>query len=86
MARSLSGLALWPRLVLDETTVVDSRGHPRGEPQKSHWQTVLPLLAPRPQPVAPGDTLVVRAAVEVKRVEEPLRYTLEGELQKAAAV
>ena len=36
-ARAFSGIAMWPRLVLDEegSLVVESRG-PRGEHQKSH--------------------------------------------------
>ena len=77
-------MALWPRLVLDEAAalVVDSRG-PRGEHRRSHWQTVLPLLAARPQRVEPGDAVVVRAAVELgKGVAEPLRYSLQGEIRK----
>jgi len=85
VAHSLSGLALWPRLVLDKEAalVVESRG-PRGEHRKSHWQTVLPLLSARPQPVDAGDTVVVRATVELGRgVAEPLRYSLAGEVRKA---
>lgn len=71
---------MWPRLVLDEeaTLVVDSRG-PLGEHRKSHWQTVLPLLAARPQPVEAGDSIEIRAAVELgSGVAEPPRYSLEG--------
>jgi protein arginine N-methyltransferase 1 len=82
VAHSLSGLALWPRLLMDEeaSLVVDSRG-PRGEHRKSHWQTVLPLLSARPQPVDAGDTVVLRAAVELGRgVAEPPRYSLQGEI------
>ena len=45
VARGFSGLAMWPRLILDEKEdlVVEARGN-RGEAQKSHWQTVLPLM------------------------------------------
>ena len=44
-AHGLSGVALWPRLILDPKgdIVVESRG-PRGEGQKSHWQ-MKPTLA-----------------------------------------
>ena len=64
----------------EASLVVDSRG-PRGEHRKSHWQTVLPLLSARPQPVDAGDTVVLRAAVELGRgVAEPPRYSLQGEI------
>lgn len=84
VARSFSGIAMWPRLVLDEagTLIVESRG-PRGEHQKSHWQTVLPLMSSRPPSVEPGSS-VVRASFRVDvrdgRTTTPLRYMLEGEV------
>ena len=60
--------------------VVESRG-PRGETRKSHWQTVLPLLADRPRAVAAGDSLTVEASVTLGRaVAEPPRYALRAEL------
>jgi hypothetical protein len=83
VSTSFSGIALWPRLILDEegTLVVESRG-PKGEHQKSHWQTVLPLMAARPATVEAGAT--VRASYEVDlrdgKVNTPLVYTLEGEI------
>ena len=83
-ARALSGVALWPRLVLDPAGkyVCESRG-PRGEHQKSHWQTVLPLMASRPVSVDP-ESGVVRATLSVDlqdgKVTSPLRYLLEGEV------
>ena len=84
VARSLSGVAMWPRLVLDQdaTIVCESRG-PRGEHQKSHWQTVLPLLSARPRPVTAGDTIVVDATVQVQRVDQPLVYKLDAKLRPA---
>ena len=85
VSRSLSGLAMWPRLVLDEeaTLVVDSRG-PLGEHRKSHWQTVLPLLAARPQPVEAGDSIEIRATVELgSGVAEPPRYSLQGTVRRS---
>ena len=83
-ARSFSGIAMWPRLTLDPegSLVVESRG-PRGEHQKSHWQTVLPLMASRPVSVDP-ESGVVRATLSVDlqdgKVTSPLRYLLEGEV------
>ena len=85
VARSLSGLAAWPRLVLDEqaTLIVESRGE-RGEHQKSHWQTVLPLLSARPVQVAADDRLNVRSSVALgAKVDTPVQYTIEGGVEKA---
>jgi len=81
-AASLSGLAMWPRLILDEPgeLVVESRG-PRGQPQKSHWQTVLPLLASRPVRIAAGAVLALEAKVELGgAVDAPPRYELRGQV------
>ena len=85
VARSLSGLAAWPRLVLDEqaTLIVESRGE-RGEHQKSHWQTVLPLLSARPVQVAADDRLNVRSSVALgAKVDTPVQYTIQGGVEKA---
>lgn len=85
VSRSLSGVASWPRLVLDPegSIVVESRGA-NGEHQKSHWQTVLPLMAARPLTVGAGDRLRVRASVAIgARVDVPVQYSLKGELEKA---
>ena len=79
-AHGLSGVALWPRLVLDPKgdIVVESRG-PRGEAQKSHWQTVLALLAPRPVPVAAGSVLQLEATVKLgAAVDVPPVYELQA--------
>jgi hypothetical protein len=84
VSTSLSGVALWPRLILDEagTLVVESRG-PRGEHQKSHWQTVLPLLAARPVRVEGGAALRLSYEVDVRdgKVDTPLVYSLEAEIE-----
>jgi SAM-dependent methyltransferase len=82
VARSLSGLACWPKLVLDPAGElnVPSRG-PHGESEKSHWQTVLPLLSARPVAVQPGDELRIDATVDLgKEPDVPLRYKLSGRL------
>ena len=42
VARSFSGVAMWPRVLLDGELACESRG-PGGAPRKSHWQTVRPL-------------------------------------------
>ena len=79
-ARALSGVALWPRLVLDPAGkyVCESRG-PRGESQKSHWQTVLPLLAPRPVQVASTSVVELDATVTLgAAVDEPAKYDLRA--------
>ena len=52
-AHSCTGMAFWPRLLLpgkgeaDEYTI-DSRRHPDGGGQRSHWQTVLPIMGSMP--------------------------------------
>ena len=80
-ARALSGIALWPRLVLDPegAIVVESRG-PQGQTQKSHWQTVLPLMSAVPvmDPVAPGERFALDALILLgEAIDEPVRYELE---------
>lgn len=81
MARSLTGFALWPRLELDEESdlCIDARAM-----SDSHWQTVLPLLAPRPMRVAVGDKLrSVSLTVELPgAVDEPIAYSLCGVLER----
>ena len=93
VAHSLSGLACWPRLVLDEggggpvdeppipPIVIESRGM-RGEPFRSHWQTVLPLLSTRPTPVKAGALISVKATVELSiDVELPPYYEIEASIE-----
>jgi hypothetical protein len=80
---SLSGIALWPRLILDETTVVDSRRYGDGASQRSHWQTVLPIMANRPiEGLVGGEPVVItidfRLPVNVN--EAPL-YTITGQVR-----
>ena len=52
-AHSCTGVAFWPRLMLpgaenSEQYVINSRGHPDGAHQRSHWQTVLPIMGAVP--------------------------------------
>lgn len=55
-AHSCTGVALWPRLFLpsgnnkehNDPIVINSRTHPDGGSQRSHWQTVLPIMGGTP--------------------------------------
>jgi len=87
LSRSLSGIALWPRLVFDEseTMIYQSRG-PRGEHQPSHWQTLLPLLAvERPVKVAASDKVRAewKADLQEGGVNTPLVYSMACEIEGA---
>mmetsp|Transcript_15308 Transcript_15308/g.45887 ORF Transcript_15308/g.45887 Transcript_15308/m.45887 type:complete len:429 (-) Transcript_15308:74-1360(-) len=88
VSRSLSGIALWPRIVFDEagTHVYDTRG-PTGEQQLSHWPTVLPPLAPRPLPVAPGAVVTATWSTDLRdgQVSTPIRYSLLCDIAAEAA-
>lgn len=82
VAASLTGVGFWPRLVLDvdETLVIDSRGVD-GRPQRSHWQTVLPLLSATPTRVSAGDVLRVQATTQLgAAINEPVRYEVSAEV------
>jgi hypothetical protein len=84
-ANSFSGMAMWPKLLLDPAgdVVVDSRG-PLGEPQKSHWQTLLSLMSPVPVPLKAGDVIQVKETAELARdVTSPVKYTLDAEIKRA---
>ena len=86
VAHSVTGVGFWPRLIMDEdeTLVVDSRAAD-GSAQRSHWQTVLPLLCSQPQRVAAGDLLVLHAVIDLgEEIDEPVRYALECEIRREA--
>jgi len=79
-ANSFSGMAFWPRLILDEAgeIVVMSRG-PLGEHQKSHWQTLLALMTPTPVPVKAGSTLQITERAELQSdILAAAKYELDG--------
>jgi len=59
--KSFTGVALWPRLILDADGNIDvnSRQYPSGKHQKSHWQTVLPIMNDVPIDVKGGDEIEV---------------------------
>lgn len=52
-----------------------------GEHRPSSWWTLLPMVAPRPLAVAPGDTISLASSVELQPnpIAAP-RYTLRGRL------
>jgi len=87
LSASLSGLAMWPRLVLDpsdETLSVDSRKYPAGEPSKSHWQTVLALLNGFPLGVTPGQAIDVTARIALpSKVDAPMHYDLSANIVRS---
>uniref|UniRef100_A0A7S2EUK9 Methyltransferase domain-containing protein n=1 Tax=Ditylum brightwellii TaxID=49249 RepID=A0A7S2EUK9_9STRA len=81
--QSLSGIALWPRLLLDgdEKIQVNSRSYPNGGHQKSHWQTVLPIMAATPVSIKGGDEVIVNVDFDVPSdVLRPPSYKLDGEV------
>lgn len=87
VASGFSGIALWPRLQLDEDGVlfVESRG-PLGESGKSHWTTAIALLAQSPLPVKAGDRVSATLSVELGgAVRTPPRYSLRASVQPTAA-
>ena len=80
-ARSFSGIALWPRLILDgEGKIrVNSRSYPDGDHQKSHWQTVLPIMNATPVAVKGGDEVVVTVDFDIPgSVLKPPSYKIVG--------
>ncbi|KAL9179374.1 hypothetical protein ACHAXT_008664 [Thalassiosira profunda] len=78
-ANSVSGIALWPRLILSDTVEVNSRHYPDGGHQRSHWQTVLPIMCPEPVPVKGGDAITVDFDFDVpSSVTKPASYKISG--------
>eukprot|EP00578_Thalassiosira_sp_NH16_P010624 CAMPEP_0181115184 /NCGR_PEP_ID=MMETSP1071-20121207/21297_1 /TAXON_ID=35127 /ORGANISM="Thalassiosira sp., Strain NH16" /LENGTH=420 /DNA_ID=CAMNT_0023199375 /DNA_START=66 /DNA_END=1328 /DNA_ORIENTATION=+ len=78
-ANSVSGIALWPRLTLDDDTDINSRHYPDGGHQKSHWQTVLPIMSPEPVAVKEGDQIAVNFDFDVtSEVTRPPSYKISG--------
>jgi len=81
-ASSFSGIAFWPRLILDAKgdNIVNSRKFPTGEQQRSHWQTVLPIMAA--EPVADlhgGEKIEVEGMFNLAaKVNQQSQYRLSG--------
>jgi len=84
-ARSFSGIAMWPRLLLDAdgSIEVNSRSYPDGNHQRSHWQTVLPIMNALPVTVQGGDEVVVTVDFDIPVIvkgEKPPSYKLAGNI------
>eukprot|EP00545_Synedropsis_sp_CCMP1620_P002541 CAMPEP_0119023212 /NCGR_PEP_ID=MMETSP1176-20130426/29544_1 /TAXON_ID=265551 /ORGANISM="Synedropsis recta cf, Strain CCMP1620" /LENGTH=499 /DNA_ID=CAMNT_0006978247 /DNA_START=39 /DNA_END=1538 /DNA_ORIENTATION=- len=82
-SHSLSGIAFWPRLILGDNIVVDSRGYGDGKQQRSHWQTVLPIMAGRPiGGLQGGEKISVKVDFNVPSVvAKPCQYSLVGKVE-----
>jgi len=94
VANSLSGLACWPRIVLDEgggaedeqPILVETRGA-EGEPRISSWQTVMLMLSEQPAPISAGDVISVSSEIEIEagvdsHVDSPARYTVTATVER----
>ena len=78
-AHSVSGIALWPRLLLDNDVQINSRHYPDGAHQRSHWQTVLPIMSPEPVAVNGGDEIIVNFEFDISsEVTTPPSYKISG--------
>jgi hypothetical protein len=80
---SFSGIAMWPRLIMDDAgTVIDSRHYGDGKHQRSHWQTVLPIMSDRPiGPLKGGETVMVQTDFQVPSdVALSPKYALTGKV------
>lgn len=65
-AHSFSGVAMWPRLLLDDTTTVNAREYGTGGYQRSHWQTVLPIMSSRPvSPFLGGEQIFIATDFQI---------------------
>jgi predicted RNA methylase len=101
-ARSCTGIAFWPRLFLpggsdrngaggasrDQPYVISSRNHPDGFAQKSHWQTVLPIMAATPAlGIQGGDKIDVVCNFNIPEgVATAPRYSVDAEVFASASV
>ena len=79
-AHSCTGIAFWPRLCLPYDQIIASRSHPDGGPQRSHWQTVLPIMAATPAAgIQGGDTIEVTCRFETPAsVTVAPKYSVEA--------
>jgi SAM-dependent methyltransferase len=86
-SHSFSGIAMWPRIYLsDDNLIVDSRSYPMGGHQKSHWQTVLPIVSERPIGMLQGGE-IIRATYKCELpvdVTKPPQYSIQGVLESKA--
>jgi len=87
---SLSGIAMWPRLYLaddnDNEFIISSREYPLGGHQRSHWQTVLPIVSGRPiGNLKGGEEIVVDFQFDVPAddILKPATYQIAGNVKYA---
>mmetsp|Transcript_13334 Transcript_13334/g.25097 ORF Transcript_13334/g.25097 Transcript_13334/m.25097 type:complete len:376 (+) Transcript_13334:57-1184(+) len=67
-----SGFAMWTRVVVDETDVIEVRGQP-----DSHWAYVVSLMSPQPCTVEDG-TIVLNSGIDY--TASPVRYSFHAEV------
>jgi predicted RNA methylase len=80
-AHSCTGIAFWPRLYLPFGVTIDSRQHPNGLPQKSHWQTVLPIMGATPAVgLQGGDKIEVTCQFEIPENIAAPRYSVVADI------
>jgi len=82
-ASSFTGVAMWPRLLLpsrnDNAIEINSRSYPDGNHQRSHWQTVLPIMSSTPVPVQGGDEIQVTLDFTIPNgFQKPPFYSITG--------
>jgi SAM-dependent methyltransferase len=82
-SHSLSGIACWPLLTLNDNISIQSRSFPNGGYQKSHWQTVLPIGASRPiGNIKGGDQIQITTDFQLgNTVVETPTYSIQGVVQ-----
>ena len=84
-AHSMSGIALWPRLILNDDIIIDSRGYGDGAHQRSHWQTVLPIMSDRPiGNLNGGEKITISCDFMLPTdVLKPAKYSINGNVKYA---
>ena len=82
-AHSMTGIALWPRIILDDSIVIDSRRFGDGGHQKSHWQSVLPIMNSRPiGNLKGGEQISVTCDFTVpESILTPPSYSIKGNVK-----
>jgi len=90
-AASFTGMAFWPRLILENNddvnanaAIINSRKFPKGGHQKSHWQTVVPIMNDRPVPLRSGDSISVNINFSVGDLQTPASYKVDGTVASTA--
>ena len=82
---TFSGIAFWPRVFVSPSIVIESRQYKTGDHQRSHWQTVLPIVAARPIPnIKGGETIDVSWQCDLPTdVKKSPSYRIEGTVKYA---